>query len=156
MSTFSWVYKNHTLSETPSPPPQKSTHQHFLSAKNPHENNKKSGQKVKCTEKMLIFTEPHPRKCMVCTLVKMLTFMDGPLETPQYHSIYIINFDECFRKDINVCVWCRLLSVKLPAILQPNSRTIHPISILPLIPILLHLVCMFWSVSTWYFNFQQW
>ncbi len=23
---------------------------------------------------------PAPRKCMICTLVKMLTFIDGPLE----------------------------------------------------------------------------
>ncbi len=34
---------NHTLSETPSPPHQKSTHQH----ENPHENNKNQAKKLK-------------------------------------------------------------------------------------------------------------
>ncbi len=58
---------------------KKSTHQQFLSAKNPHENNKNQAKKLKCTDKMLIFTDPpRPRKCMDCTLVNMLTFMDGP------------------------------------------------------------------------------
>ncbi len=75
MSIFSWVYKPYTFWY---PPPRKSTHQNFLIAKNPHENNKNL---LKCTEKLLIFTDPlpSPRKCIVCTLLKMLTFMDGPL-----------------------------------------------------------------------------
>ncbi len=68
---------NHILSETPSP--QKSTHQHFLSAKNPHENNKNQAKKLKVYGKNVDFHRPLLRKCMVCTLVKMLTFMDGPL-----------------------------------------------------------------------------
>ncbi len=61
------------------PDPQKSTHQHFLSAKNPYENNKNQAKKLKVYEKNVDFHRPLLRKCMVCTLVKMLTFMDGPL-----------------------------------------------------------------------------
>ncbi len=39
---------------------------------------------------MLIFTEPLSRKSMVCTLVKMLTFMDGPKEdlSPLHAFLY--------------------------------------------------------------------
>ncbi len=72
---------NHTLSETPFPPPQKKcTHQHFLSAKNSHENNKNQAKKLKVYGKNFDFHRPPtPGKCMVCTLVKMLTFMDNPL-----------------------------------------------------------------------------
>ncbi len=37
---------------------------------------------------MLIFTDtPPPPKCMVCTLVKMLTFLNGPL-----HSVVNCNY----------------------------------------------------------------
>ncbi len=47
---------NHRLSETPPPPPQKkSTHQQFLSAKNPHENNKNQAKKLKVYEKYFDF-----------------------------------------------------------------------------------------------------
>ncbi len=71
---------NHPLSETP-PPQKKSTHQHFLSAKNPYENYKNQAQRLKVCGIILIFTDPtpSPRKCIVCRLLKMLTFMDGPL-----------------------------------------------------------------------------
>ncbi len=56
----------HTLSETP--PQKKCTHQHCLSAKNPHENNKNQAKKLKVYQKMSIFTDPPPHpKCMVWT-----------------------------------------------------------------------------------------
>ncbi len=68
------------LSETHPPPNKKKPKQHFLIAKKKHENNKNQAKNLKCTEKILIFRPPPShRKCMVCTLVKMLTFMDGPL-----------------------------------------------------------------------------
>ncbi len=39
----------------------------------------------------LIFTDPHhPRKCIVCTLVKMWTFMDGPLAKTEFESYLMI------------------------------------------------------------------
>ncbi len=66
------------LRPPPPPPQKKSTHQQFLSAKNPHENNKNQAKKLKVYEKNVDFHSP-PQKCMVCTLVKMLTFMDVPL-----------------------------------------------------------------------------
>ncbi len=70
---------NHTLSETPTLSTlskKNSTHQHFLSAKNSHENNKKNQAKKL---KVYGISDPCPlQKYMVCTLVKMLTFMDGP------------------------------------------------------------------------------
>ncbi len=57
---------NHILSETPPPPPkEKSTHQHFLSAKIPHENNKNQAKKLTVYGKNLDFQIPH-QKCMVC------------------------------------------------------------------------------------------
>ncbi len=42
---------------------------------------KNQAKKLKCTEKILIFIHPHPppHKCMVCTLVTILIFMDSPL-----------------------------------------------------------------------------
>ncbi len=49
---------NHTLSETPSPPKKKSTHQHFLSAKNRHENNKNKAKKLKVYGKNVDFHRP--------------------------------------------------------------------------------------------------
>ncbi len=62
------------------PPPKRSTQQHFLSAKNPHENNKNQAKKLKVYGKNVDFhSPPSPRKYMFCTLMKMLTFMDGPL-----------------------------------------------------------------------------
>ncbi len=43
----------------PSPPPKKkSTHQHFLSAKNPHEKNKNQVEKLKVYEKNVDFHKP--------------------------------------------------------------------------------------------------
>ncbi len=42
------------------PPPKKSTHQHFLSVKNPCENNKNKSKKLKVMEKIFIFTDPPP------------------------------------------------------------------------------------------------
>ncbi len=59
MSTFSWVYKPYFLRPAP-PLQQKSTHQHFLSAKNSHENNKYQAKKVKVYGKKLDFQTPHP------------------------------------------------------------------------------------------------
>ncbi len=50
---------NHTLSETP--PPKKSTHQHFLSAKNPHENNNNQAKNVKLYGKNVDFHGPSPK-----------------------------------------------------------------------------------------------
>ncbi len=41
-------------------PPKKSTHQHFSSARNLHENNKKSGQKVISVWKNVDFHRPKP------------------------------------------------------------------------------------------------
>ncbi len=35
-----------------------STHQHYLSAKNPHENNKNQVKKIKCMEKIVDFHTP--------------------------------------------------------------------------------------------------
>ncbi len=49
---------NHALSETPSPAPKKSTHQHFLSAKYPHENNKNQAKKLKVYGKNVDFHRP--------------------------------------------------------------------------------------------------
>ncbi len=77
MSTFSWLYKPYTFWDPLPPAKKKSTHQHFLSDKNPQENNKTQAKKLKVYRKMLIFTDS-PQKCVVCTLVKMLTFMDDP------------------------------------------------------------------------------
>ncbi len=51
---------NHKLSETPPPPKKKSTHQHFLSAKNLHENNKNQAKKLKVYGKKKRFSQPHP------------------------------------------------------------------------------------------------
>ncbi len=74
------VYKSYTFWE-PLPTPKKSTHQNFLSAKNPHENNKNQAKKLKVYGKNVDFQRPPPpNKGMACTLVKMLTFMDGPLK----------------------------------------------------------------------------
>ncbi len=54
---------------------------HILSAKNPHENNKNKAKKLNVYGKNVDFHRPPSlRKCMVCTLVKMLTFMDGPIQ----------------------------------------------------------------------------
>ncbi len=84
MSTFSRMYKTIHFLRSPRPA-KKSTHQHFLSAKNPLENNINEPQKLKVYGKMLIFTDPPPsrphRKCMFCTLLKMLKFLDGPYIT---------------------------------------------------------------------------
>ncbi len=44
------------------PPPKKSTHQHFWSAKNPHENNKNQTKKLKVYRKNVDFHRPSPRK----------------------------------------------------------------------------------------------
>ncbi len=77
MSTYSWVYKPYTFWNPL--PKTKSTHQYFLSAKNPNENNKNQAKKLKVYEKNVDFHRPPPpRKCMVCTFMKMFTFMDGP------------------------------------------------------------------------------
>ncbi len=84
MSSFSWVYKPYTFWDLL--PLQKRLHINFcVSAKNPHDNNKKNQAKVlKVYERNVDFHPPPlPRKCMVCTLVKMLTFMDDPL--PDYN-----------------------------------------------------------------------
>ncbi len=63
----------------PPSPQKKSTHQHFLSTKNPHENNKNQAKKLKVYGKNVDFHRPpSPWKCIVCTLVKILTFMDSP------------------------------------------------------------------------------
>ncbi len=48
----------------------------FLSAKNTHENNKNPAKKLKVYRKNVDFQTP-TITCMVCTLMKMLTFMDG-------------------------------------------------------------------------------
>ncbi len=52
---------NHTLSERPSPP-KKSTHQHFLSAKNPHENNKNQAKTLKVYGNVFDFHRHPPLK----------------------------------------------------------------------------------------------
>ncbi len=45
----------------PLPPPKKGTHQHFLSAKNPHENNKYQAKKLKMYGIFFNFhIPPHP------------------------------------------------------------------------------------------------
>ncbi len=59
------------------PPPSPTKRVHINSAKNPHKNNKNQAKKLKVYRKNVDFQKP-PRKCMVCTLVKMLTFMDCP------------------------------------------------------------------------------
>ncbi len=92
MSTFSWVYKPSTLWDAL--PQKKSTHQHFLSTKNPYENNKNQAKKVKVYRKKKIFTDtpqPSPQKCMICTLVKMLTFMDGPKRNKEIKKDWTTN-----------------------------------------------------------------
>ncbi len=72
---------NHTLSETPSPPKKYTST--FFECQTSHENNKNQAKKLKVYEKMLIFTDTptSPRKYLFCTLVKLLTCMDGPLNT---------------------------------------------------------------------------
>ncbi len=45
---------------SPPPPQKKSTQQHFLSAKNPHENNKNQAKKLKVYRKNVDFHRPHP------------------------------------------------------------------------------------------------
>ncbi len=51
------MYKPYTFWDLLLTPQKKSTHKHFLSAKNPHENNKKSGQKVKSVQKKCWFSQ---------------------------------------------------------------------------------------------------
>ncbi len=46
----------------PPPPQKKSTHQHILSAKNPHENNKNQAKKLKMYRKNIDFHKPLPPK----------------------------------------------------------------------------------------------
>ncbi len=41
-------------------PPKKSTHQHLLNAKNPHENNKNQAKTLKMYGKNVDFHNPHP------------------------------------------------------------------------------------------------
>ncbi len=60
MSTFSWVCKPYTFWDPL--PPKKSTHQSFLSAKNPHQNNKNQARKLKVYEKNADFHRPLPLK----------------------------------------------------------------------------------------------
>ncbi len=45
----------------PSPSPQKNTHQHFLSTKNPHEHNKNQAKKLKVYGKNVDFHRPPPK-----------------------------------------------------------------------------------------------
>ncbi len=76
-----WQYfhecTNHTLSETPSLPPPERVHINiFWVPKIPMKIIKIRPKSV--WKKNLIFTDS-PRNCMVCKLMKMLTFMDGPL-----------------------------------------------------------------------------
>ncbi len=74
MSTFSWVYKPYTFWDCP-PKEYTST---FFECQNPHENNK---NQAKVYRNFFDFHRPPPSpwKCMFCILVKMLTFMEGPL-----------------------------------------------------------------------------
>ncbi len=82
------IYTSHSdphlhFLRTPPPLPTKEYTSHFLSAKNPHENNKNQAKKLIVYEKNYDFHRPpSTRKCMICTLVKMLILiiMDGPLE----------------------------------------------------------------------------
>ncbi len=64
------------------PPPKKSTHQHFLSAKNPHENNNKNeAKKLKVYGIFLIFPgPPPPRKCMVLYTRENIDIYGRPLK----------------------------------------------------------------------------
>ncbi len=57
--SFSCVYKPYTFWD-PLPPSHKkeSTHQHFLSATNPHESNKNQAKKLKVYGKYLDFHRP--------------------------------------------------------------------------------------------------
>ncbi len=66
MSTFSWVYKPYTFWD---PPLQKKEYtstifecQIFLSAKNPHENNKNQAKKLKVYRFFFDFHKPPPPK----------------------------------------------------------------------------------------------
>ncbi len=77
MSTFSWVYKSYTFWDPPPPPKYTST---FFECQKSRWNNKNQAKTLKVYWKNVDFhSPPPPKKCMVCTLVKMLTFMDGPL-----------------------------------------------------------------------------
>ncbi len=69
MSTFSSVYKPYTFWDTPLPPKEYTST--FLSVKNPHENNKNQAKKLKVYGKSVDLYGLY-------TLMKMLTFMDGP------------------------------------------------------------------------------
>ncbi len=63
MSTFSWVYKPYTFWDPVPPSQKKSTHQHCLSAKNPHHNNKNQAKNLKVYGKNIDFqTHPLPLK----------------------------------------------------------------------------------------------
>ncbi len=61
MSTFSWVYNPYAFWNR-LPPQKKSTHQHFLSANNPYENNKNLAKKLKVYRKNVDFHRPSPPK----------------------------------------------------------------------------------------------
>ncbi len=61
VNIFMSVQTIHFLRPTPSPP-KKSTHQHFVSATNPHENNKNQAKKLKVYGNNADFHRPLPPK----------------------------------------------------------------------------------------------
>ncbi len=55
----------------------------------PHEDNKNQAKKLKVYRKNVDFHRPSPWKCIVCRLVKMLTFMDGPYVSWHIYKILV-------------------------------------------------------------------
>ncbi len=131
MSTFSWVYKPYTFWD-PVPTKKMSTHQHyknkwstscmyvyiiiiiifFLVSKFTMKIIKLRPKSSKCRERMLIFTDPatHPRKCMVCTLVKMLIFMDGRFKGIRLFISHVLI------APLTLCIQC------IYCIIMPNHK----------------------------------
>ncbi len=70
----------------------------FFECQNPHENNKNQAKKLRVYGNNVDFQRPpSPRKCMVCTLMKMLTFIDGPLYSYILYSDFTKGSDEHLR-----------------------------------------------------------
>ncbi len=83
MSTFSWVYKPYTFWEPL--PPKKRTHQHFLSAQNPHENNKNQAKKLKVYGKNIDFQRPpSPPKVYVLYTRENIDIFGRPVKSCLY------------------------------------------------------------------------
>ncbi len=70
-------------------PQKKSTHQHFFSAKNPHENNKNQAKKLKVYEFFFDFHSPPPKVYGLYTR-ENVDIMDSPLTINRHQIKYVI------------------------------------------------------------------